>query len=212
MLHYLIQKPAETSSSHRLIVLLHGYGSNEDDLFSFASELPKDAYVVSFRAPHTLMYGSYAWYAIHFDATSSDKFSDIPQAKESLQLIKNNVTQLSKELAIDKDKITLIGFSQGAILSYALAFSFPEMFNKIVALSGYFNQDMCEQNYLDNDLSKIKIFASHGSDDQVIPVSWARQSKDFLLTKHINVTYKEYPVGHGVAPQNFMDFRAWLEQ
>jgi phospholipase/carboxylesterase len=53
---------------------------NEDDLFSFAAELPDEYYSLS--APYDLQYGSYAWYAINFDA-DENKFSDNEQAKSS---------------------------------------------------------------------------------------------------------------------------------
>ncbi len=209
MLQYLIKPPKVKTEKAPLLVLLHGYGSNQDDLFGFAPQLPQNAYVVSFQAPHSLMYNSFAWYAIYFDQ-NSDKFSDIPQAQNSLQLIKASVEALCQEYPVDKDNITLIGFSQGAILSYALALSYPQMFKKIVALSGYFNAEMCLEGHGQNDFSTLQIFASHGTDDQVIPIDWARQSKETLLQKNIKLTYLEYPVGHGVAPQNFIDFTSWL--
>ena len=66
--------------------------------------------------------------------------------------------------------------------------------------------------YLKNDLSKLKIFASHGTVDQVIPVDWARKTPAILEKLGVAITYKEYPVGHGVAPQNFFDFKNWLNE
>ena len=67
-LEYKIQEPKIKLDKNPLLLLLHGYGSNEADLFSFASELPDKYYIVSARAPYDLQYGSYAWYAINFDA------------------------------------------------------------------------------------------------------------------------------------------------
>ena len=67
-LYYLVQEPKIKHDKNPLLLLLHGYGSNEEDLFSFASELPQDHYVISVRAPYDLQPYGYAWYAIHFDA------------------------------------------------------------------------------------------------------------------------------------------------
>lgn len=53
-LHYLIQEPKTIKDKNPLLILLHGYGSNEEDLFSFASELPNDYYIISVRAPFEL--------------------------------------------------------------------------------------------------------------------------------------------------------------
>lgn len=210
-LQYLIREPKAIQEKNPLLLLLHGYGSNKEDLFSFASELPEEYYVISVQAPHDLMYGSYAWYAINFDADDT-KFSDINQAKQSRDLIVDFIDELVTKFPIDKEKITLIGFSQGAILSYAIALSYPAKVSKIVAMSGYLNTEMAKENFEQNDFSNLKIFASHGTVDQVIPVDWARKTSPVLEKLGIKFVYKEYPVGHGVAPQNFFDFRNWLEE
>ena len=67
-------------------------------------------------------------------------------------------------------------------------------------------------NYQNNDFSSLKIFSSHGTVDQVIPVEWARKTDPILKNLAINSTYKEYPIGHGVSPQNFFDLKDWLHK
>ena len=210
-IHYLVREPKIKKEKNPLLLLLHGYGSNEEDLFSFATELPGDYYVVSARAPYDLMYGSYAWYAINFDA-DENKFSDIGQAIESRELIADFLDELLATYPIDPENVTLIGFSQGTILGYAVALSYPQKVKQVVALSGYINPEMVADGFAENDFSNLRIFASHGSSDQVIPVDWARKTKPFLDNLGIANVYKEYPVGHGVAPQNFFDFKNWLEK
>lgn len=208
-LEYLIREPKIKLDKNPLLLLLHGYGSNEEDLFSFATELPDEYYVISARAPHTMQYSSYAWYAINFDE-NQNKFSDNEQAKVSRDLITTFIDELINTYPIDTENIILTGFSQGAILSYAVALSHPEKIQKVVALSGYISEPIFEESYKKNDFSNLKIFASHGTVDQVIPVDWARKTKPFLDDLNIKSTYKEYPIGHGVSPQNFYDFKNWL--
>lgn len=208
-LEYLVREPKIKLEKNPLLLLIHGYGSNEQDLFSFATELPDEYYIVSARAPYDMQYGSYAWYAINFDA-NQNKFSDNDQAKTSRDLIAQFIEELTENYPIDAENVTLIGFSQGAILSYAVALSHPEKVQKVVALSGYLNTEILEENYLKNTFSNLKIFAAHGTVDQVIPVEWARKAKPFLDNLGINSIYKEYPIGHGVAPQEFNDFKNWL--
>ena len=209
-LHYLIQEPKVKHDKNPLLLLLHGYGSNEEDLFSFASELPNDSYVISVRAPYDLQPYGHAWYAIHFDAAES-KFSDNVQAKQSVELIAGFIDEIVKQYPIDAKNVTLIGFSQGAILSYATALTYPEKVAKVVALSGYFNQEIMPKVIDTNAISHLKFFVSHGSFDQVIPVDWARKAKPALENLGLEVEYHEYPVGHGVAPQNFFDFKNWCQ-
>lgn len=210
-LHYLVQEPKTIKDQNPILILLHGYGSNEEDLFSFATELPDDSYVVSVRAPYDLQPYGHAWYAIHFDA-DENKFSDNVQAKQSVEIIASFIDEIVKQYPIDTENVTLIGFSQGAILSYATALTYPEKISKVVALSGYFNQEIMPEVIDTKAISHLKFFVSHGSVDQVIPVEWARKAKPALENLGLEVEYQEYPVGHGVAPQNFFDFKNWLQQ
>lgn len=206
---YLIKEPKTVLDKNPLLLLLHGYGSNEEDLFSFASELPDHYFVISVRAPYDMQYGSFAWYAINFDA-GENKFSDLEQAKKSRDLLASFIDELIAKYPINYDDVTLIGFSQGCILSYAIALSYPEKIKRVVAMSGYLNPEMINQDYLKNNFSNLKFFVSHGTSDQVVPVEWGRRAKPFLDNLGIETVYKEYPIGHGVSPQNFHDLKEWL--
>ncbi len=208
-IQYLVREPKIIKEKNPLLLLLHGYGSNEEDLFAFASELPENYYVVSARAPYDLQPYGHAWYAINFDA-DQNKFTDNEQAIESRDLITKFLNQLESELPIDYQNVTLIGFSQGSILSYAIALTYPEKIKNVIALSGYLHPEIMPENLEGKNFSHLKMFVSHGSQDQVIPVQWARQAPDFLKNLGIEVTYKEYPIGHGVSPQNFRDLINWL--
>jgi phospholipase/carboxylesterase len=209
-LHHLVKEPKIKKDKNPLLLLLHGYGSNEEDLFSFANELPEEYYVISARAPYDMMYGSYAWYAINFDA-DENKFSDIGHARASRDIIANFIDELVANYPIDSQDVALIGFSQGAILGYAIALSYPKKIQRLVAMSGYLNIEIAVDDFKNNDFSSLKIFASHGTVDQVIPVEWARKSIPQIENLGISIVYKEYPVGHGVAPQNFFDLKNWLQ-
>src|SRR5690554_1233338 len=207
--NYLIQQPKEIQEKNPLIILIHGYGSNEEDLFSFAPELPENAFIVSVQAPYQVPPYGFAWYAISFDA-DMNKFSDDAQAIKSRDLLVEFIDELCAKYPIDQKDVNLIGFSQGAILSYALAITYPEKINKVVALSGYFHPEIMSPKSDLNVYSHLKIFSSHGTVDQVIPVEWARKTPDCLNEYKIENEYREYPVGHGVAPQNFFDLRSFL--
>jgi len=208
-LNYQIRQPKIKKEKTPLLLLLHGYGSNEADLFSFANELPDDYLIISAQAPYSLGYGSYAWYAINFDA-NENKFSDLNEARLSRDLISNFIDELTLNYTIDTENITLIGFSQGAILSLAVGLSYPEKVSRVIALSGYLNTEILSDNYANNDFENLQIFQSHGTVDQVIPIEWARKAKPFLYNLNIKMVYKEYPIGHGISPQNFYDFKNWL--
>ena len=205
-----IKRESSIVGNAPLIIMLHGYGSDENDLFSFASELPKEFFIISVKAPHSMFPYGNAWYAINFDAEKG-KWSDNKQAIESRDLIAKFIDEAIKNYPINKDNITLLGFSQGTILSYSVALTYPDKVKNIIALSGYINTDIIPQNINKEDLSHLSFYCSHGSLDQVIPVEWARKSPKILESLGIDYKYSEFPVGHTVAPQNFYEFRSWLE-
>ena len=207
---HLIRPAKDPKKKPPVIFMLHGYGSNEEDLFSFASELPENVFIISARAPYPLEPFGHAWYAIHFDNLSG-KWSDDGQAIESREKILSFIDKACDAYDLEKNNITLLGFSQGTILSYAVALSYPEKIKNVVGLSGYINRDILVDGYAEKDHSKLKVYASHGQVDQVIPSEWAQRIPDFLKGLGIDFVYEEYPVGHGVAPQNFYSFRKWLE-
>lgn len=207
-----VKRQAQTAQNKPpLLVMLHGYGSNEEDLFSFAEELPDELLIISARAPMTLGFGSYAWYTIHFES-GSNNFSDIPEAKKALDLIDRFLTEIISAFQVDENNIFLLGFSQGTILSTAYALNHPNKIQHVIALSGYVNEQLIQKPLEKESFKKLDFFVSHGAVDQVIPVDWARKTPGYLNKLNIAHSYKEYPVGHGVSPQNFYDLHAWIKQ
>jgi len=208
-LKHIIREPKIITNNPSLLLMLHGYGSNERDLFSFANELPDDLLIVSAQAPISMGFGTYAWYTIHFEADDS-KFSDIPEALAARDLLIQFIDELQETYHFNPAKSFLMGFSQGSILSYAVALSYPEKIKNIIALSGYVNEELLLKSQENVFYEKLDFYCSHGTIDDVIPVTWARKTKQFLENKNIKHVYQEYPVGHGVAPQNFTDFKNWM--
>ena len=208
---HIIKEPSIKREKAPALIMLHGYGSDENDLFSFAGELPEDLFIISVRAPYPMQPYGNAWYAINFHATAG-KFSDNVQARESRDKIAGFIDEVLANYPVDPQNISLLGFSQGTILAYAVALNHPEKIKNVIALSGYINEELLEKDYAKNDFSGVSIYASHGNQDQVIPVTWGRKAPVFLKELGIDHSYSEFPVGHGVAPQNFMEFKKWLVQ
>lgn len=208
-LPYLVKTPTNPTLSARAIFLLHGYGSDENDLFSFASELPKHCYIFSIQAPHALPMSGYAWYAIHYGDNQA-KWSDDQQALDSIELLKETVESICNKYEIDKNYNTFIGFSQGTIMSYAFMSQYPKLVKNVVGLSGYINEAIAPFSKGLEAYTHLNVFASHGSVDQIIPVDWAHKIPSQLKAVKLTPFYKEYPTGHGICPENFYDFRDWL--
>lgn len=209
-LEHITRKSTLTENAP-LLIMMHGYGSDENDLFAFAQELPEALFIISVKAPYPLQPYGNAWYAINFDADKG-KWSDNEQAKQSRDLIAQFIDEAIATYPVNKNNVSLLGFSQGSILSYAVALTYPEKVKNIIALSGYINHDILPKDLNTPNYSHLDFYCSHGSVDQVIPVDWARQTAPFLSQLNIKHQYSEFPVGHGVAPQNFHEFKTWLTE
>ncbi|HET8754330.1 MAG TPA: alpha/beta fold hydrolase [Salinimicrobium sp.] len=210
-LFHIVNEPKFNSGKAPLLIMLHGYGSNEEDLFSFAEELPEEFFIISVRAPFKMQPYGNAWYNIYWNNTGG-KFSDDKQAIASRDQIAVFIDEAVAAYPVDKDNVTLVGFSQGTILSLAVALSYPEKVKNVVALSGYINIEILKENYKENDFSRLAVYSSHGNSDPVIPVAWARKTKPFLDALGIENSFSEFPVGHGVAPQNLLEVKNWLNK
>lgn len=208
-LKHLIRPGSDRIGPSPALFMLHGYGSNEADLFSFSAELPDDLFIISFRAPYDIQPFGHAWYAINFDGPQG-KWNDIPQARDSRDLVLKSIDTAIEEYDLDPLRISLLGFSQGSILSYALALTYPDRIRSLIALSGYVDPEMLGDEYTSGNLKKLQIYASHGQVDPIIPSAWAQESMTFLQSLGVQPTYEEYPVGHGVNDQNLRSFKSWL--
>lgn len=207
-INYLERKPKRVLDKNPLLLLIHGYGSNELDLFSFAEDIPDEFHVISVRGIHTLSLGMYAWYEIDF--VNMQKFNNVPQGIDSRNKLVEFIEEITSLENLDKENTTVFGFSQGAILSYSIAMNYPEKVKNVACLSGYPEFDFIGGINYDKDYSKLNFFISHGIDDMVIPIEWARKGKPFLDELNIKNEYHEYRSGHGLVPQNYFDLMKWL--
>ena len=206
MLDYIVRQPkTKTQERPPLLLLLHGYGSNENDLFAFADYLHPSLLVVSLRAPHTLPMMGYAWYSIHFDAEQG-KWSDDEEAIGSRERVLQFMDELIEIHPYDKSQVHLLGFSQGAILSYALGLTNSKRFASVIALSGYLNENITQ---LPKPEDAPALYAAHGSLDEVVPFDWGQRSAELLQQKGFSIQFDAFPVGHTVGQDGFYKLLEW---
>jgi phospholipase/carboxylesterase len=205
-----IKRDPQTTSDQRppMLILLHGLGSNEQDLFSFAPLLDPKYLILSVQAPISYGFGGYAWFNI--DLTSGIPSANIQQVIHARRLLSTFLQEAIDTYQPDTDKIYLVGFSQGAIMSYAAAFSEPSKIRGIVAMSGYILREVTPQVSYSPQLKKLRILATHGKHDQVLPIFLGRATNDYLRTLHVDYTYKEYDMAHEVNQECLEDVRQWL--
>ena len=111
-LQHIVRKSSLTQNAP-LLIMMHGYGSDENDLFSFSSELPEELFIISVRAPYPMQPYGNAWYAINFDENQG-KWSDNEQAKQSRDLIAKFIDEAIAEYpvktAVDETLINEFNF------------------------------------------------------------------------------------------------------
>ena len=193
-----------------LLLMLHGIGSNEADLFGLAPYLDGRLLVASARAPVVMGPGAYGWFNIEF--TPRGMLADVEQAKRSLSVLPGFLDELVEAYGADAGRVYLMGFSQGAMMSLALALTEPEKIAGSVLMSGRFPAQALEQEPDASALAGKPFIVTHGLYDPVLPVSEGRAVRDNLEQLKVELTYREYPMGHEVSMESLKDVSAWLTQ
>ncbi len=189
-----------------LLLLLHGYGSNEDDLIGLAPYLDSRFLCVSARAPHALDFGGFAWFSIEW-GPEGVRF-DYEEALQSLQQICELLNSLDREYA--PERVLVAGFSQGASMALAAALREPLRVAGVAALRG-----VCGEEILPADresVSGLPVLMTHGRGDEVIPIAQARASKALLEQLPVELEYREYDMGHSIDAACLADFKEWLDK
>lgn len=208
-LKHLVREPGRRGATPPpLLLLLHGIGSHEADLFALAPYLDERFVVVSARAPVVLGYGSYGWFQIEF--TPGGMVADVEQAKRSLGMLPGFIDELVEAYHADGRRVYLAGFSQGAMMSLALALTRPEKVAGLVAMSGRLPSQVLEHEPDRAALSGKPILVTHGIYDPVLPVREGRAARDYLSALPVDLTYREYPMAHEVSAESLRDVTAWL--
>jgi phospholipase/carboxylesterase len=208
-LHYLIRQPKIKTAHPPLLILLHGVGGNEQNLFSFANDLPDNFVVVSARGPLTLGTNSFAWFQVDF--SSGRPQINEQQAEDARVMLIDFIENLKNELNFDSKQVYLMGFSQGGIMSYSVALTAPEKVKGIAVMSGRLLPEikpfMADNQHLEN----LKFFISHGTQDAVLNYQYATDALAYLKTKELSPEFHSYDEGHTINKQMFDDVNQWLK-
>jgi len=207
-LTYLVREPKIKTEKPPVIILLHGVGSNERDLFSLADDLPPDFLVVSARGPITLGPSRYAWYEVDF--STGRPSINAAQEATSRQMILNFIDELQQRYSFDRSRVYLGGFSQGAIMSYSIGLTHPEKVKGLVIMSGRMLDEIKPLVAPREQLQKLYVFISHGTKDGVLKVEYARDARDYLKQAGIKPFYKEYAIAHTINGDVLKDLISWL--
>ncbi len=195
---------ATDPDDRRVAILLHGYGSNEFDLIPLARRLGLRGPVESFVAPYPAGRG-HAWFGIDFSAPPESRY-DLTQFEISIERAAVSLRELGATHA--GHELVLVGFSQGAMMTMALAARHPETFDRGVAIAGALPDDL---EFVDG--ARPSLLLAHGTADRVVGHERGLEARETLQRGGVPVTFQSYPgTGHAVAPAMIEDAARWLEQ
>lgn len=164
--------------------------------------------MVSARAPNAFGPDSFAWYPVEF--TAAGPIIDAEAAEDSRLILLRFIDELIATYGVDAQRVYLMGFSQGAIMSLAVALTQPDKAAGVVAMSGRLLPEL--QPKIAAHLNGLPIFMSHGLRDLIIPIGEARAARLALSRLAVRLTYREYDMGHQVTVESLNDIVAWLKQ
>ena len=210
-LPYIAVVPSDYDGERPLncIVLLHGYGSHMGDLANLGPSIDEKNYIyICPNAPIEMDLGfgqkGYAWFPIGENRNAEDLY-------QAVRSINATIEEALKKFPINRDRVFIGGFSQGGMIAMHAGLTNPETFKGALILS---SRIILEDELLSstNKVSKIPVFMSHGTKDNVIPISEGQHANDVLTKNGYSVEFHEYDMAHQIIDKNIRDVAIWMSQ
>lgn len=208
-----------TGTGSRVLLVIHGYGADEEDLAPLAEHLDPDGqfFTVCPRGPIDVApFGGAAWYH-----RSDDGVIDPASFQHSVLELDHLLDAVCAERGADRSGAVVIGFSQGGAMALALSLrettkaqpagvaclsgmlQTPEWFRYIWQAEGWSPSSPGPHPAL---------YVQHGLYDPMVDIARGRATRDTLSAAGIALDYHEYPMGHEIRPESVLDLRAWLSR
>ena len=208
-LAYILVEPDDydENEEYPAIVLLHGFGASMRDLVGLAPSIDQSGYLYLFpNAPIRMQfeYGmtGYAW-------TPPGESGDEDAATRAEELLVGFFDEAMERHGIAEGGMVMGGFSQGGMMTYRYGLRRPDMFAGLVILSGRApSPEMLADNLPER--RDQPVFVAHGTQDTVIGVEAARESRDFLISEGYSPLYCEYNMAHEISQDVMSDLVPWL--
>ena len=200
--------PSRSGQDGEILVMLHGYGSNEKDLMQLAPLLDQNLHFITPRAPLVLAPEMYGWFPVEF--TQEGITVDREAARRAKETLLEFLHDIINGYTARQGKIWLMGFSQGAVMSYLTALAEPSLLHGVIALSGQFPESSTLVNANPGLLRSIPFLVIHGLYDDVLPVTNGRLSEKWLAEHVDMLTYREYAMGHEINNEAIELVRSWF--
>jgi phospholipase/carboxylesterase len=197
---------------HPAILALHGWGATAQDLLGLAPLLGGGRFLMLCPqgpvevplGPHAVGYG---WFPLTLGVPT-----DVPALVAARDKLRAFVDSAIERYPIDREKLVVLGFSQGGVMAYGLALSEPERFAGVAVLSSWLPKELAALFSQVESKRLPPVLVQHGSLDELIEIGRARDSVEMLRGLTPQVTYREYDMAHEISPKSLADLTAWLEE
>ena len=197
---------------HPTILMLHGWGASAHDLLGLAPILHGGgALVLSPQGPVAFeiaqgMLG-FGWWPITSTREIDPRAFDVART-----LLREFLDEACRRYPVDRRKIVVLGFSQGGVMAYDLVLGDPGRFAGLVALSTWLPDTIDASLPRADELQNFPALVVHGTQDPMIPVERAQESRSRLLARGVNVQYREFDMQHEINPDALREIVIWLEE
>jgi phospholipase/carboxylesterase len=185
-----------------LIVMLHGLSGDENVMWIFDHALPREATVIAPRALYASEFGGYSWAR----SVMRDDLDNVDY-QAALEVLPRFVAEVIALYEGDPQRVIVMGFSQGAAVSYAYSLLHPESLRGVIALAGFL-PDSSDALSATPVLPHYLIL--HGTHDEAVPIDRAREARSVLESRGAIVEYHEHRVGHKVSAQGMKEMTRWI--
>jgi len=207
-LDYLTVYPDDylEGKSYPLIICLHGFGANKDDLSGLAPVIDRTGYI--YVLPDAPLASAddpiiRAWY--------ERGGRESPDAvREALAALDGFVREVLARFRVAPGRALLLGFSQGGAISLRYGLPRPDLFAGIAVLSGSLRRVDDLRANLPAE-RKQPIFVAHGRHDSMVPFAWSQDLIAFLEEQGYQPTCKTYPIDHEISPALVAEVRSWIK-
>jgi phospholipase/carboxylesterase len=196
---------------HPTVVLLHGWGASAHDLLGLAPALHGGrALVVCPQGPLAFQAGpgmvGYGWFPLSQERPPQSE--EIEAARAALERFLDAALAM---YPVDRERLVIGGFSQGGFMAYQVALRDPARFAGLMALSSWLPAALAKEIPKQPAHAELPTLVIHGSDDSMVPVDRARESRDALLGLGVPTVYREFGMGHEIRPEALQAVLTWLE-
>ena len=206
-----LQRPAAATTPRPwLLVLMHGVGSNEQDLMGLAPQIPERFHVLSVRAPFRMGPGAHAWFDFSIEPNGERTINEAQEA-QSRALVAQAIASAAEQLGIPPERVVVGGFSQGGIMALSLLLTQPALMQAAMVWHGRLLTQMLPQAAPPDALRGKQMWLSHGTHDNVIPLAHAQAIAHYMAPLPVTLAYHEFPGAHEIRPSELAATVTWLE-